>query len=110
MAFAQPIPRPFNERGIWNYAPAESGVFGITNSREWVYVGASADIRATLLQLENGGDAQLSGALATGFVFEACDSELRNGRQEQLQAEYNPVSQRRRTLVHGTRVRMGRFV
>lgn len=104
MAFSQPIPRPFNERGIWNYAPAASGVFGITNSREWVYVGAAEDIRATLLKLESGADSQVSGSLATGFVFEACNSELRTDRMEQLRSEYNPVALRR-----NPRVRMGRF-
>jgi len=59
MAFAEPIPRPFNERGIWVYAPSASGVFGLSNSKGWIHVGESADIRAALLNCLHGNNPKL---------------------------------------------------
>jgi hypothetical protein len=91
MAFAQPIPRPFNERGIWVYAPAASGVFGISNSKGWIHIGESSDIRAALLQHLQGHDSNLLNYAPTGFVFELCAAEIRTRRQIQLAAEYQPA-------------------
>ena len=91
MAFAQPIPRPFNERGIWFYAPAAPGVFGVSNSKGWIHVGQATDIRAALLGYLGGHDPRLLEFAPTGFVFEQCALEIRNFRRTQLTAEYHPA-------------------
>lgn len=91
MAFAQPIPRPFNERGIAFYAPAASGVFGISNAFGWIHVGEAADIRAALLLCLRGHDPKLLSLGPTGFVFERCAPEARSHRQTQLRSEYRPA-------------------
>ncbi|MFM2125368.1 MAG: hypothetical protein RL328_1819 [Acidobacteriota bacterium] len=91
MAFTHPIPRPFNERGISFYAPSTSGVFGISNSQNWILVGETADIRATLFSYLRGNDPKLLGYGPTGFVFEQCPLEVRRQRQVQLRTEYRPA-------------------
>ncbi|MEI9813638.1 MAG: hypothetical protein WDO18_13760 [Acidobacteriota bacterium] len=95
MAFAQPIPRPFNERGICFYAPSEAGVYGISNSKGWIHVGEALDIRDALLGCLSGQEPQLLECEPAGFVFEPCGSEIRSNRCLQLIAEYNPFCERR---------------
>ncbi len=90
MPFAQLVPRAFHERGIGQYAPAVSGIFGISNAREWLYIGQTANIREALFECLRGGQAGLEKALPTGFVFEMCDPGGVHRRQAQLVAEYKP--------------------
>ena len=49
MPFDQLIPRPFSSMGVDMYAPTAYGIYGISNAREWIYIGETDDIQATLL-------------------------------------------------------------
>lgn len=90
MPFEQIIPRPFNAGGVQSYAPATSGVYGISNSREWIYIGETADIRGALFGHLQDSRASLMQRGPTGFVYEVCDAERRSGRQTRLVTEYGP--------------------
>jgi hypothetical protein len=74
-------------------APSVSGIYGISNAREWIFIGETDDIQASLLH-----DLQAASALLkrspTGFVFERCGSAERRGRQDRLILEYEPVCNR----------------
>src|SRR3974377_220837 len=49
MPFDQHIPRPFTPAVVRAYAPRAAGIYGISNAREWIYIGAADDIQAALL-------------------------------------------------------------
>ena len=89
MPFDRNFPRTFSAPSIRQYAPAYSGVYGLSNARGWVYIGESDNIQESLLaHLSAAGDA-------TGFVFEICDPALRAKRWDRLIHEYEPVRNRR---------------
>ena len=52
MPFTQHIPRVFTATGVRMYAPMASGVYGISNAREWIYIGTPLTPNDM-----NGGDA-----------------------------------------------------
>ncbi|HEX3748117.1 MAG TPA: hypothetical protein VHW09_29510 [Bryobacteraceae bacterium] len=77
-------------------APAASGIYGVSNAREWIYIGESDNIQAALLQdLQEGSSAVLQ-RRPTGFVFELCGPMGRLARQGRLILEYGPVCNRTR--------------
>ena len=47
MPFEEPISRPLTSVGVHAYAPAVSGVYGISNAREWIYIGETDNIQST---------------------------------------------------------------
>ncbi len=91
MPFAPPFPRAFTASSIREFAPAQSGVYGISNAREWIYVGESDDIQAALLAHVGDNLTDIARRQPKGFVFETCDRAGRQERQERLVAEYSPV-------------------
>jgi hypothetical protein len=95
MPFDQLIPRPFTLAGVETYAPARSGVYGISNSREWIYIGETDNIHGTLLDHLRGVETALMRLEPTGFVFEVCDRLRRPARQDRLVLEYEPTFNRR---------------
>ncbi len=94
MPFEQPFPRSFTTSSVREHAPRRSGVFGISNSREWIYIGESDDIQETLLGLLLDPQAPLLRRRPTGFVFEVCDRNQRPARQDRLVHEYEPTCNR----------------
>ena len=97
MPFDHRIPRPFLKAAVQAYAPNTSGVYGISNASEWVYIGEADDIQAALLaHLRQSGTPQMK-RLPTGFVYELCDPAVRSSRQNRLVSEYEPSCNRRRT-------------
>ena len=48
------------------------GVYGLSNAREWVFVGVADDIRAALLGHLQEGNTPLKSRAPTGFTFEIC--------------------------------------
>jgi predicted GIY-YIG superfamily endonuclease len=83
--------RPFKAAVIRREAPASSGVYGLSNAREWIYVGETGDIQGRLLDhLERMSDF-LADALPTGFSFELCAAHERAARQRHLILELRPV-------------------
>jgi hypothetical protein len=95
MPFEQHIPRPFTPVAVRAFAPAASGVYGISNAREWIYIGTTDDIQAALMRHMSESDTSLMQRNPTGFVFEVCAAMLHVARQNRLVLEYEPVCNRR---------------
>lgn len=92
MSFQGGFPRAFSSASIRAYAPALSGVYGISNGREWILIEATDNIQAELLQQSAGGDSSRIAALQpTGFSYEVCDPSIRNWRRDALIKKYEPV-------------------
>jgi hypothetical protein len=94
MPFEHLIPLPFTSRVIQTHAPAASGVYGISNAREWIYIGETENIQGALLGHLQNLDAALMRRQPTGFVFEVCDGVRRPARQDRLVLEYEPTFNR----------------
>jgi hypothetical protein len=94
MPFDQRTPRPFTFNFVRMHAPVVSGVYGISNSREWIYIGESDDIQGALLAHLRDIQTALMKREPTGFVFEACDGAGRMARQDRLVLEYEPTCNR----------------
>jgi hypothetical protein len=70
------------------------GVYGLSNSREWVFVGVADDIRAALLIHLQEGNTTLKSRAPTGFTFEICHPSQRLARASRLMTELSPVCNR----------------
>lgn len=103
MPFDQFIPRPLNLVSVRACAPAISGVYGISNAREWIYIGETDNLQATLLAHLQELDTPLMKRQPTGFVFEVCDHAGRPARQDRLVLEYEPSCNRHALGRPGTR-------
>lgn len=91
MPFDELTPRPFTLHSVRTFAPSTSGVYGISNAREWLYVGETANIQAALINHLQDLNTSLKKRQPTGFVFEVCDGASRSGRQDRLIHEYAPL-------------------
>ena len=94
MPFEQLIPRPLSLIAVHAYAPTTSGVYGISNAREWIYIGETDNIQGALFHHLQDHYASLMKRKPTGFVFEVCDGARRPARQDRLVLEYEPVCNR----------------
>ena len=94
MPFHQPFPRSFTSAAIREYAPDQSGLYGISNAGEWIYIGEADNIQEALLKHLCETDTALLKQAPTGFVFEVCDRALRSDRQDRLILEYEPTCNR----------------
>ena len=94
MPFDQYVPRSFTSSSVREHAPALSGVYGISNAGEWIYIGETDNIQAALLGHLQESNTVLRKHRPTGFVFEICDRAKRNNRQDRLVLEYEPVCNR----------------
>jgi len=95
MPFEQFTPRSFTSVSVRANAPAESGIYGISNAREWIYIGETDNIQASLLHDLQTRDSALLKRSPAGFVFELCSVAERRARQDWLILEYEPVCNRR---------------
>ena len=95
MPFEQFTPRSFTPFSVRANAPTVSGIYGISNAREWIFIGETDHIQAPLLQDLQQGNSALLKRLPTGFVFELCVAAERRARQDRLILEYEPVCNRR---------------
>jgi len=94
MPFDQFTPRSLTLSSVRANAPAASGVYGISNAREWIYIGGSDNIQAALLNHLQEVDTAVMKRRPTGFVFEVCNSAGRPARQVRLVLEYGPSCNR----------------
>jgi len=76
------------------YAPLTAGVYGISNAREWIYIGEATNIQGALLGHLRDVSTPLMGRQPVGFVFEVCGGERRSARQGSLVLEYEPACNR----------------
>ena len=94
MPFEQFTPRSFTPVSVRANAPAASGIYGISNAQEWIYIGESDNIQASLLHDLQKGSSALLKRSPTGFVFELCSAAQRRARQDRLILEYEPLCNR----------------
>jgi len=95
MPFEQVIPHSLTVNSVHRLAPAVSGVYGVSNAREWIYIGETDNIRSSLLEHMGQAHTHVMRCRPTGFVFEACVKDRRIVRQDRLIQEYEPVCNRR---------------
>ncbi|HWC97714.1 MAG TPA: hypothetical protein VG456_13210 [Candidatus Sulfopaludibacter sp.] len=94
MPFEQHGNRSFTFASITRNAPSAPGVFGLADSREWIYVGDADDIRAELLNHLNHPHEFLKAHPPSGFTFEVCSPSQRGERRSQLVEELAPSANR----------------
>ena len=95
MPFSQLIPQALTPVMVHAQAPTSSGVYGISNAREWIYIGETDNIRGALLAHLHDPAASVMQRQPTGFVFEVCEQSRRPARQDRLVLEYEPTCNRR---------------
>jgi predicted GIY-YIG superfamily endonuclease len=71
--------------------PAASGVYGLADASQWIYVGETANIHAELFQHLQHPNAFLKGHSPSGFTYELSSQEYRAGRRDQLVFELQPI-------------------
>jgi hypothetical protein len=91
MPFRNFLARTFKAAEIRRGVPASSGVYGLSNGREWVYVGETDNIQARLLEHLEESDRRPAEGAPTGFNFEVCSPGDRIARQQRLIVELDPV-------------------
>ena len=72
-------------------APQASGVYAIFSTREWLYVGETGDIRASLLAHFDDHSSPILQNNPIGFQFEVTPTKQRAARKKQLIAELKPI-------------------
>ena len=90
MPFQKPLARSFTASSIRANAPALPGVYGVSNARNWIYIGYSDNIQRSLIE-HLDDQATFARNSPTGFVFEICYSEIQRTRCERLIREYRPL-------------------
>jgi len=85
------VARNFKAAEIRREVPASSGVYGLSNAREWIYVGETDNMQARLLELLEKTDAFRADGIPTGFCFELCLPHDRVARQRRLIQELDPA-------------------
>ncbi|HWR50684.1 MAG TPA: hypothetical protein VN428_06235 [Bryobacteraceae bacterium] len=91
MPFQNCLVQTFKTRPIQRSAPASSGVYGLSNAREWIYIGETDNIQARLLDHLAETTTLLAGCRPTGFSFEVCDPTDRAARRRRLILELAPA-------------------
>ncbi|MFN0166873.1 MAG: hypothetical protein ACKV22_10625 [Bryobacteraceae bacterium] len=94
MPFDQFTPRTFTETSVRQHVPTVSGVYGISNAREWIYIGETDNLQETLLEHLGEQNTPIVQRQPTGFVFEICGGVRRPTRQDRLILEYEPICNR----------------
>jgi hypothetical protein len=89
------MPYGFSVGSIRAHAPAMSGVYGISNGCEWIYIGEADNIQQRLLEHLAEDGTQLKARVPTGFSYEVCNQSIRVERQDRLILQYEPVCNRR---------------
>jgi len=92
--FHNVAPFSFSVASVENNAPAASGLYGLSNAREWIFVGETDNIKGSLLA-HLRTTSGLQDKQPTGFTFELCMASNRVSRQDVLIRELEPVCNRR---------------
>jgi excinuclease UvrABC nuclease subunit len=97
MPFNATAKNAFSAAGIVASAPRASGVYGIFNASEWIYVGEAGDMEARLLDHVNGNSdqsARIWRRNPTGFLCEPSPAQTRVLRERALILELDPTCNR----------------
>jgi hypothetical protein len=89
--FENSLAHAFTTGSILAHAPTLPGVYGISNSRQWIFIGYTENIQGTLMSHLQETDSQLVRSRPTGFVFEIAWAERQSERCGRLIREYAPV-------------------
>ena len=90
MPFENCFGRVFTAVTIQRDAPEASGVFGVSNSRRWLYIAETENIRASLMGYLADSAANSQDQPA-GFSFELSPAYNRTARRDRLIAELTPL-------------------
>jgi hypothetical protein len=90
MPFEECTTRAFTQASVQNNAPECSGVYGLSNNREWVYIGEADNIRAHLIAHLDEVGTSVSVRRPTGFRFEPCAAGSRTVRHSRLVRKFAP--------------------
>jgi hypothetical protein len=74
--------------------PAASGVYGLSNASQWIYVGEAANIHAELFKHLQHPNTFLREHSPSGFTYELSAEEYRAERRNQLVVELEPIGNR----------------
>ncbi len=88
---------PWSLAGVLS-APSASGVYGIFNRTDWIYIGESSDIAARLSEHFNGSansNPDILPMKPTGFIFELVPAVQRVQREYLLIVELKPRANRK---------------
>jgi hypothetical protein len=86
--------RSFTAVSIGKNAPSISGVYGLADARQWIYIGEAANIQAELLRHLQNPESFLRQHPPSGFTFEPSTAGQRLERQNQLVLELEPIGNR----------------
>jgi hypothetical protein len=95
MSFTECAARSFTAVSIQRNAPESSGVYGLSNGREWIFIGEASNIRARLMEHLEEAYTTLKYRKPTGFTFEECPPHDRVSRQDALVRQFEPFCNRR---------------
>ena len=94
MPFERIVPRPLTRLGVEADASAASGVYGMSNANEWIYIGETDNIQQVRLEYLGNPSTSVMKKHPTGFVCELCEGTRRPERQNRLILEYEPTCHR----------------
>lgn len=94
MPFGNHGNRSFTRTSVNKNAPAASGVYGLSDARQWIYVGETANIQAELFKHLQSPNPFLREHAPSGFTFELSTAEHRQERQNRLVLELEPIGNR----------------
>ena len=90
MSFTQCAARSFTSVSVRKNAPESSGVYGLSNASEWIFIGEASNIRVRLMEHLEETDTMLTNRTPTGFTFEECPPDNRVSRQDSLVRQFEP--------------------
>ncbi|HEX4810524.1 MAG TPA: hypothetical protein VH325_16420 [Bryobacteraceae bacterium] len=90
MSFATCAARSFTRPSILKNAPEQSGVYGICNQTEWIFIAEAVNIQASLLEHLAAAQSAVNLRNPTGFTFEICSYGSVAGRKQTLVTKFKP--------------------
>ena len=95
MPFEQGAPMAFTAISVQNNAPSSSGVYGLSNSDEWIFIGEASNIRSALLEHLREVNGMPAARKPRGFSFELSPAVQRVERRDCLARELTPAAAHR---------------
>jgi excinuclease UvrABC nuclease subunit len=80
----------FTAASIRQNAPPMPGVYGLSNAREWLFVGSADNVQEVLYSHLGEAGTELRSKRITGFTFELCDASACADREQRLIFELRP--------------------
>ena len=88
MPFEHPARHVFMAVSMTRNAPQQEDLYGISNAREWIFIGVARDIRAAFLKHLHEMDTTVTFRHPTGSRLKSTLRPARVARFEQLIREY----------------------